>query len=213
MQVQQRDNEIALLINMLKGRTGTAPGSHKPSDSTISSSSHVSKGSPAGGEAADTAAASDAGTRRGDSGSAGGGGGEAPVLSALLDASLLSDRHKAFEVFRHSYRQGQVQPTCMQAAIMALVQLDAWAAGLLTYSGSLLRQRTKSHSSHRLKATSATGSMTSDRPRSSALEYSAASCCMMIRMCVPRAAAKCMCMGLKLEGHLFAAAAAAAVFR
>jgi kinesin family protein 6/9 len=31
-----------------------------------------------------------------------------PVLSALLDTHLLADRHKAFEVFRKSYRQGQV---------------------------------------------------------------------------------------------------------
>lgn len=108
LQVQQRDNEIALLINMLKGRTGTTAGSSNPSTST--GTAGVSKEYHAGAEAADTSATSDAGVRAGDNSSSSSAAGcEAPVLSALLDASLLSDRHKAFEVFRQSYRQGQVR--------------------------------------------------------------------------------------------------------
>ncbi len=103
LQVQQRDNEIALLINMLKGRGTAAPPSSDPHTSS-SSSRNSSKALAAGAEAADTAAAADAPGRGPDSGV----GGPPVVLSALLDASLLSDRHKAFEVFRQSYRQGQV---------------------------------------------------------------------------------------------------------
>lgn len=105
-QVQQRDNEIALLINMLKGRSGTTAGSSNANTST--GTAGVNKEHHAGVEAADTSATSDAGVRPGDSSSSAAGC-EAPVLSALLDASLLSDRHKAFEVFRQSYRQGQVR--------------------------------------------------------------------------------------------------------
>lgn len=59
--------------------------------------------------AADTAAAPDCNERDTSSLPAGSSGGaEPPLLSALLDASLLSDRHKAFEVFKKSYRHGQV---------------------------------------------------------------------------------------------------------
>ena len=108
LQVQQRDNEIALLINMLRSRgTAAAPSSSDPH--TTSSSGGIggkdtNKGLAATVEAADTASASDAPARGLDSG----GSGAPVVLSALLDASLLSDRHRAFEVFRQSYRQGQV---------------------------------------------------------------------------------------------------------
>lgn len=117
LQVQQRDNEIALMINMLKGRGSAAAPSNDPPTSS-SNSRGASKGLAASAEAADTAAASDAAGRGPDS-----GGGVAPVvLSALLDASLLSDRHKAFEVFRQSYRQGQVRMTA--AGILALLQTD-----------------------------------------------------------------------------------------
>jgi hypothetical protein len=106
LQVQQRDNEIALMINMLRGRgNAAAPSNDPPTTSSSSCSRGVSKGLAAGGETSDTAAASDAPVRGHDSG----GGGAPVVLSALLDASLLSDRHKTFEVFRQSYRQGQVR--------------------------------------------------------------------------------------------------------
>jgi hypothetical protein len=105
------------MINMLKGRGSAAAPSNDPPTSS-SNSRGASKGLAASAEAADTAAASDAAGRGPDS-----GGGVAPVvLSALLDASLLSDRHKAFEVFRQSYRQGQVRVTA--AGILALLQTD-----------------------------------------------------------------------------------------
>jgi hypothetical protein len=108
LQVQQRDNEIALLVNMLEGRnTSAAPGATRSGAcGNRAASLGSSKSSAAGAEAADTASTSDAGGQ----GDARGrdGGAEPPVLSALLDASLLSDRHKAFDVFRQSYRQGQV---------------------------------------------------------------------------------------------------------
>lgn len=115
MQLQQRDNEIALLVNMLKGR-GTTNQSSTGNKERICSS-NLSPVKPAVApltEASDTAAAADGGstaigvvTSSKDS---------SVVLSALLDTTLLSDRHKAFEMFRQSYKQGQVgsgRNTCM----------------------------------------------------------------------------------------------------
>lgn len=90
------------MIIMLKGRTGTAHSSTY-SSAAVSISRDTSKTPLPGADAHDVLA----GPQRGDSSSA--GSSDAPVLSALLDASLLSDRHKAFEVFRQSYRQGQVR--------------------------------------------------------------------------------------------------------
>lgn len=108
LQVQQRDNEIALLLNMLKGRSAAAASADKPSSSSGLAGA-TSKDAPQAAEPADTAAATDAGLRASGNGVVCGAD-QAVVLSALLDASLLSDRHKAFEVFKQSYRQGQVGP-------------------------------------------------------------------------------------------------------
>jgi hypothetical protein len=106
VQVQQRDNEIALLINMLKGR-GTAAGPAGSSSSGTSSSGSRSISSTTSRDV-DKLSAPDVEVK-GQPDTAAGAGPQPVVLSALLDASLLSDRHKAFEVFRQSYRQGQVR--------------------------------------------------------------------------------------------------------
>lgn len=96
-QVKQRDNEIAIMIGMLKGRSAGAAGSsqsHAASEGAASTQQQQ-----AGVEAGQQSGVA----RR----SITAGGGE--VLSALLDTHLLADRHKAFEVFRKSYKQGEVR--------------------------------------------------------------------------------------------------------
>lgn len=107
MQVQQRDNEIALLINMLKGR-GTAAGPPSSNGSTSSSGSRSISSNTSSNDV-DKLSAPDVEVKGQPNTTAAAAGPQPVVLSALLDASLLSDRHKAFEVFRHSYRQGQVR--------------------------------------------------------------------------------------------------------
>lgn len=87
MQVKQRDNEIDIMVSMLKGRNRSSQGT----------------------AAAAATAAADAAVFPSSSGKGPAeGGGGAEVLSALLDAHLLADRHKAFEVFRKSYKHGEV---------------------------------------------------------------------------------------------------------
>uniref|UniRef100_A0A383VGS4 Kinesin-like protein n=1 Tax=Tetradesmus obliquus TaxID=3088 RepID=A0A383VGS4_TETOB len=93
LQVKQRDSEIAIMIGIVKGR-----------------SSSIAQASPATAATGDAAAGAAGSTA--DAGPAANGGSSSnssgQVLSALLDARLLADRHAAFEVFRKSYRQGEV---------------------------------------------------------------------------------------------------------
>jgi len=93
---------------MLKGRGAAAASVDKPNSSSRLAAA-TSKDAPKAAEPADTATATDAGLRASGDGVVCGAD-QAVVLSALLDANLLSDRHKAFEVFKQSYRQGQVSP-------------------------------------------------------------------------------------------------------
>eukprot|EP00877_Chromochloris_zofingiensis_P015099 jgi/Chrzof1/9843/Cz04g18020.t1 len=101
LQVQQRDNEIGILVGMLKRRE--AAGGQGPT---------LSGGATAA--AAATAAAPNAtATTRGSevattSGSDTNTSTSSEVLSALLNTNLLADRNKAFELFRKSYRQNEV---------------------------------------------------------------------------------------------------------
>lgn len=119
LQVQQRDNEINILVSMLKKReatiaaaaastAGTAAGAVGPARAA----GGVSAGAaPAGGAGAVPAAASSAEPPAVVSEASGGGisGGAGVTGEAadadLLDLGALSDRNRAFEVFRKSYRR------------------------------------------------------------------------------------------------------------
>jgi hypothetical protein len=100
LQVKQRDSEIAIMIGMVKGK-----------------SSSIAQVSPTAA-ATDTAAATAGGapTASPAAAAAGSSSDNGQVLSALLDARLLADRHAAFEVFRKSYRQGEVSPSLLETA-------------------------------------------------------------------------------------------------
>lgn len=121
LQVKQRDSEIAIMIGMVKGRS--------------SSIAQVSPATAATGDAAAGAAGSTA-----DAGPAANGGSSSnssgQVLSALLDARLLADRHAAFEVFRKSYRQGEVRTRPSDAS--GLGQLWSVHVGMVMPSHQLV---------------------------------------------------------------------------
>jgi kinesin family protein 6/9 len=88
LQVQQRDNEIAILVSMLKRREASGGGP-------------VLEDVPAGQAAGGTGGAA---ARGGEASSSG-----QDSMAALLSADLLADRNKAFELFRKSYRQNEVR--------------------------------------------------------------------------------------------------------
>jgi hypothetical protein len=94
LQVQQRDNEVAILVSMLKRREAAGGGP-------------VLEGAPAAAAAAAGVAAR-AGPAGAAVGEASGGVSSSEDLSSLLSADLLVDRNKAFELFRRSYRQNEV---------------------------------------------------------------------------------------------------------
>jgi kinesin family protein 6/9 len=109
LQVQQRDNEIGLLLNMLRGGSGSSSVlSSATSGQAAGSAGSSLKLSLAPSEAADSSVTKDSDAEQPCSSSSGRAA-DPPVLSALLDASLLSDRHAAFEVFRKSYKHGEVR--------------------------------------------------------------------------------------------------------
>lgn len=76
------------MIGMLKGRSaGAAAASQSQASAAPAAEQQAGQPSSANGTA----------------------GSSGEVLSALLDTHLLADRHKAFEVFRKSYKQGEVR--------------------------------------------------------------------------------------------------------
>lgn len=93
LQVKQRDSEIAIMIGMVKGKSSSIA---QVAPATASAGDAAAAGGMLGGGTAAAATSSSSGNGQ--------------VLSALLDARLLADRHAAFEVFRKSYRQGEVRP-------------------------------------------------------------------------------------------------------
>jgi hypothetical protein len=119
--VQQRDAEVAVLMRLLPGAPPNlqqliATQLQQQQQQAGGKGPPAKPGPPAGGDR-DAAAVRDAamaavgtsaaagGTRDGE----GAGAKGEPVLSALLDVNLLADRHRAFEVFRKSYRQNEVR--------------------------------------------------------------------------------------------------------
>jgi hypothetical protein len=105
-QVKQRDSEIAIMIGMVKGKSSSIAQASPTAASTGTAAA------VAGGAPVDSSTAAAAGSSS-DSGK---------VLSALLDARLLADRHAAFQVFRKSYRQGEVSCSLLkQQAVVSTV--------------------------------------------------------------------------------------------
>ena len=120
----QRDNEIGILVSMLKRREGAGA----KAGPVLSSPSTSINGPPVPGMGAAAAAGgaggglgagpsgvdgSGAGPGPGSAAAAGGGGGPADELAVLMNTNLLADRNKAFELFRKSYRQNEVGVTFM----------------------------------------------------------------------------------------------------
>lgn len=134
LQVQQRDGEIEMLLGMLppqqqrqlRARQDAAPpapgdagcgkaGAAAPAAAGDQDSGGASDQAPAPGPRAQQQRGPDEAQRRGE-GAAGVDArvsaakrGEQEVLSALLDVGLLSDRNKAFEAFRKSYKHNEVR--------------------------------------------------------------------------------------------------------
>jgi kinesin family protein 6/9 len=113
LQLQQRDTEIAMLVSMVKAR----PGQAQADPSVLSALTGMSVGgggsSPGGDPASSRTTPAQLGTAPAAGASAGARGGEASSsgagdMAALMDAGLLADRNKAFELFRKSYRHNEV---------------------------------------------------------------------------------------------------------
>lgn len=116
-QVQQRDNEINILVSMLQRRDGgqgggagggggglpALPGSLSPG---LPSAGAVAGPGPGSLRSSGGGVTPGAGSGAGP-GAGGGGGGD--DVAALMNVSVLADRNKAFELFRKSYRQNEVR--------------------------------------------------------------------------------------------------------
>ena len=110
LQVQQRDNEINILVSMLK-RKG-ANGVNSPRRLLPSNALNSPDGKrPAEGKGKG-AAPPGAGQKENEPAQASGGGGaaaaEEDASDVLINTNLLADRNKAFELFRKSYRKNEV---------------------------------------------------------------------------------------------------------
>ncbi|GIM04993.1 hypothetical protein Vretimale_9468, partial [Volvox reticuliferus] len=122
LQVAQRDNEIGILVSMLKRREGA--GAKGPVLGSPSASMAGPPAAAAGGASGVVGGADGGAAGPGPpstvTASAGGGGGTAAVaapqvassvadeMAMLMNTNLLADRNKAFELFRKSYRQNEV---------------------------------------------------------------------------------------------------------
>ena len=113
LQVQQRDNELSILVSMLKKReaviqaaanTAAVPangssGAAEP-PRTVAGDQSTASGEP---DASGTAKATDSGANL----SQGGASGEPVEQAVLFDLNSLADRNRAFELFRKSYRRNE----------------------------------------------------------------------------------------------------------
>ncbi|KAG2448579.1 hypothetical protein HYH02_006470 [Chlamydomonas schloesseri] len=109
LHVAQRDNEIGILVSMLKQREAAGA----KADPVLSSPSSSINGPPVPGMDGAAAVATAGGGAEGypaagEKGGGGGGGGVAEEMAVLMNINLLADRNKAFELFRKSYRQNEV---------------------------------------------------------------------------------------------------------
>ncbi|KAK9811828.1 hypothetical protein WJX72_010914 [[Myrmecia] bisecta] len=114
VQVQQRDNEINILVSMLKkredGKSANPLAGSRPAVANAPASSGQPALGPAGGAAGQAGPSSSAAARSGGeaSTSAPAAGRVSGEAADLLDVAVLADRSKAFELFRKSYRKNEV---------------------------------------------------------------------------------------------------------
>ncbi|KXZ55340.1 KLP1 protein [Gonium pectorale] len=122
LQVAQRDNEIGILVSMLKRREAAGakggPLLGSPSSSgngpplAPGMGAGIGAGAGVGGGAGpgpgSTALAAAAAAAAGGGGGGSTPGGAADDMAVLMNTNLLADRNKAFELFRKSYRQNEV---------------------------------------------------------------------------------------------------------
>lgn len=108
LQVQQRDNEISILVSMLKKREATiaaaAAAAPAPAAGRAEAATGGVSGAASGGPPADSPSAAGACPVVGPSGG-GAGGADSAADTSLLDLGALLDRNRAFEMFRKSYRR------------------------------------------------------------------------------------------------------------
>lgn len=120
LQVLQRDNEINILVSMLKKYESGHTGGPVPISAAPTAGLAVKSGYSGGGKAVGANAAAGSGQASPARSTTGSGGGRAAAPAAaphgasadenggdLGNIDLLADRSKAFEVFRKSYRRNQ----------------------------------------------------------------------------------------------------------
>ena len=126
MQVQQRDNEINILVSMLQRREGggrpagggaavsalkgplpTASGSPGVLNQSLASNRPSGQASSMTDQGPGAASGSDSGRHDGGAG-ADSLASSVDDIATLMNTNLLGDRNKAFELFRKSYRQNEV---------------------------------------------------------------------------------------------------------
>ena len=106
LQIQQRDNEISILVSMMKKRTDMAglANDHAQSPKPIQAPSKDATPGRTPESAAKVGKGK--GVATGPGFGEGGGGGDG-MEDILANANLLADRNKAFEIFRKSYRKSE----------------------------------------------------------------------------------------------------------
>ena len=114
LQIQQRDNEINILVSMLKkkgGAKGNALEGVSPAPVAAPEASPVPVGVEATPPPAERGAGATPGTAGRDSGALATpptAVGKAKDMSALEDTAMLQSRNQLFEVFRKSYRKNEI---------------------------------------------------------------------------------------------------------
>ena len=113
LQVQQRDNELSILVSMLKKREAVIQAAANTAAVPENSSSDtVMQPQPAGGESSGASGGVDAsdaatGARSSDNSNDKGDSGTLGQQAVLFDLNSLADRNRAFELFRKSYRRNE----------------------------------------------------------------------------------------------------------
>lgn len=112
LQVQQRDNELSILVSMLKKREAVIQAAANTATEPINVSSETAKHPQGPGGDSSSSGGPDDRTASGDVTGEGkakeGGASEPPNHHAVLfDLNSLADRNRAFELFRKSYRRNE----------------------------------------------------------------------------------------------------------
>ena len=107
LQVQQRDNEINILVSMLKKKGGSGVGKGAADRALLAGPVAAGNGLPVGHGRSGVVGDAPAGSGDGKGGVALSAA-EPGAEDVLSNANLLADRNKAFELFRKSYRKNEV---------------------------------------------------------------------------------------------------------